>query len=189
MLTTKFFNARYSLSDDISSMFTQHGDEDDLARAEMYFWGSNRGALRSALHCPTTDQLIGSSFAEDYSFSTMADDEHRVSDREAPAIMAAAWDVARSSGMWWLFEHVAIMSERPAELHVNQKYLLHRADGPAVVYRDGWNAYAWNGAVLKSGSCSLSRYRPASTRIDPTFAQHEIEGAPRRRQEGRPSRF
>jgi len=174
MLTTRFFNARYSLSNDISSMFTQHGDDDDLARAEMYFWGSNRGALRSALHCPSTDQLIGNSFAEDYSFSTMADDEHRVGDREPPAIMATAWDVARSSGMWWPFEHVAIMSDRPTEIHVNEKCLLHRADGPAVVYRDGWNAYAWNGkAVPEKWIMHPEAVPPREYKgFDPTFAQH-----------------
>ena len=174
MLTPRFFNARYSLSDDIASMFTQHGDDDDLARAEMYFWGSNRGALRSALHCPSTDQLIGNSSAEDYSFSTMADDEHRVGDREPPAIMAAAWDVARSSGMWWPFEHVAIMSERPSEIHMNQRYLLHRSDGPAVVYRDGWNAYAWNGKAVPEKWIMEPETVPAREYkgFDPTFAQH-----------------
>ena len=165
MLTTKFFTARYTLSDDISSLFTPHGESDDLARAEMYYWGSNRGALPSALHCPTTDRLIGNSFFGDYSFSTMADDEHRVGDREPPALMAAAWDIAQSSGMWWPFEGVAIMSDRPAELHVNQKYLLHRPDGPAVVYRDGRTALHGTGKrSRKSGSCSRRRSRRASTR-------------------------
>ena len=174
MLTTRFFNARYSLVDDIASMFTQHGDDDDLARAETHFWGSNRGARRSALHCPSTDQLIGNSFAEDYSFSTMADDEHRVGDRETPAVMAAAWDVARSAGMWWPFEHVAIMSERPAEIHVSEKYLLHRSDGPAVVYRDGWNAYAWNGKAVPKKWIMEPETVPAREYkgFDPTFAQH-----------------
>ena len=148
MLTTKFVTARYTLSDDISSLFTQHGEDDDLARAETYFWGSNRGALVSALHCPTTDRLIGNSFFGDYSFPTIADDEHRAGDHEAPALLAAAWDIARSSGMWWPFEGVAIMSDRPVELHVNQKYLLHRPDGAAIVFRDGWEAYAWNGKAV-----------------------------------------
>jgi hypothetical protein len=192
MLTPKFFTARYDLSDDVASMFTQHGDDDDLARAEMYFWGSNRGALRSALHCPATDQLIGSSFAEDYSFSTMADDEHRVGDRVAPAIMAAAWDVARSSGMWWPFEHVAVMSERPAEIHVNDKYLLHRADGPAVVYRDGWNVYAWNGKavperwIMQPESVPPREYKG----FDPTFARHvksKVAPAPTAKKRAKPA--
>jgi len=174
MLTTRFLTARYTLSDDISSLFTPHGEGDDLARAEMYYWGSNRGALPSALHCPTTDRLIGNSFFGDYSFSTMADDEHRVGDREPPALMAAAWDIAQSSGMWWPFEGVAIMSDRPAELHVNQKYLLHRPDGPAVVYRDGRNAFAWNGkAVPEKWIMQPEAVPPREYRgFDPTFAQH-----------------
>ena len=192
MLTPRFVSARYSLSDDISSLFTQHGDDDDLARAETHFWGSNRGALRSALHCPSTDQLIGNSFAEDYSFSTMADDEHRVGDREAPAIMRAAWDVARSSGMWWPFERVAVMSERPAEIHVNEKYLLHRSDGPAVVYRDEWNAYAWNGKavpqkwIMKPEAVPPREYKG----FDPTFAKHvksSSASAPKAKKRAKPS--
>jgi len=174
MLTTKFVTARYRLSDDISSLFTQYGDDDDLARAETYFWGSNRGALPSALHCPTTDRLVGNSFFGDYSFSTMADDEHRAGDREPPALLAAAWDIARSSGLWWPFEGVAIMSDRPAELHVNERYLLHRPDGPAVVYRDSSNAYAWNGKavpekwIMQPDSVPPREYKG----FDPTFAQH-----------------
>jgi hypothetical protein len=196
MLTMRFLTARFGLSNDVSSMFTQHGDDDDLARAETHFWGSNRGALRSALHCPTTDQLIGSSFAEDYSFSTMADDEHRVGDREPPAIMAAAWDVARSSGMWWPFEHVAIMSERPVEIHVNANYLLHRADAPAVVYRDDWTVYAWNGkAVPEKWIMQPETVPPREYKgFDPTFAQHVKQRAkaastapPRARKPAKPS--
>jgi len=174
MLATRFLTARYSLADDVSSLFTQHGEDDDLARAETYFWGSNRGALPSALHCPTTDRLIGNSFFGDYSFSTMADDDHRVGDREPPALLAAAWDVARSSGMWWPFEGVAIMSDRPGQLHVNEKYLLHRPDGPAAVFRDGWNAYAWNGkAVPEKWIMQPEAVPPREYKgFDPTFAQH-----------------
>jgi hypothetical protein len=174
MLATKFVTARYTLSDDISGLFTQHGEDDDLARAETYFWGSNRGALVSALHCPTTDRLIGNSFFGDYSFSTIADDEHRAGDHEAPALLAAAWDIPRSSGMWWPFEGVAIMSDRPVELHVNQKYLLHRPDGPAIVFRDGWEAYAWNGkAVPQRWIMQPEAVPPREYKgFDPTFAQH-----------------
>ena len=174
MVTTRLLTARNSLADDVSSLFTQRGEDDDLARAEMYYWGSNRGALASALHCPTTDRLIGNSFFGDYSFSTMADDEHRVGDREPPGLLAAAWDVAHSSGMWWPFEGVAIMSDRPAELHVNRKYLLHRPDGPAVVYRDGSKAYAWNGkAVPERWIMQPDAVPPREYKgFDPTFAQH-----------------
>ena len=174
MFTSKFLDARFGLASDVAGLFTVHGDDDDLARAETNYWGSNRGALRSALHCPTTDQLIGNSFFEDYSFSTAADDEHRVGDRVAPPILRAAWDVARSSGLWWPFEHVAVMSDRPAEVHVNERYLLHRDDGPAVVHRDGWNVFAWNGKavpekwIMDVGSVPEREYKW----FDPTFVKH-----------------
>ena len=148
MFSTALLNAWYSMVDDISSLFKVHGDDDDLMRAESHFWGGNKGALRSALHCPTTDILIGQSFFEDYSFSRMADNQHQLGDRPAPPIVQASFDVARSSGMWWPFENVAIMSERPAEVHVNDAKLLHRGDGPAVVFRDGLLAYAWNGRAV-----------------------------------------
>jgi uncharacterized protein DUF6745 len=66
------------------------------------------------------------------------------------------------------------MSDRPAELHVNQKYLLHRADGPAVVYRDGRNAFAWNGkAVPEKWIMQPDAVPPREYKgFDPTFAQH-----------------
>ena len=63
-------------------------------------------------------------------------------------LMAAAWEVARSAGMWWAFENVAILSDRPSDIHVNERKLLQRGDGPAVTYRDGWLVYAWNGKAV-----------------------------------------
>jgi hypothetical protein len=174
MFTTKLLQAWYSIVDDISALFKVHGDDDDLARAESHFWGSNKGALRSALHCPTTDILIGQSFFEDYSFSRMADNEHQLGDRRAPPVMQAAWDIARSSGMWWPFENVAILSERPAEVRVNDKYLLHRGDGPAVVFRDGLAAYAWNGkAVPERWIMQPETVPPREYKgFDPTFGKY-----------------
>ena len=147
-LALGFINERFDLVDDPMELFGAHDDEDELQRAESRYWGSVRGALPSVLHCSTTGSLIGSSFFEDYSFSMMADDAHRVGTRETPPMMAAAWETARAGGMWWPFEHGAILCERPAELHVNEQRLLHRGDGPAAVFRDGWRVYAWNGKAV-----------------------------------------
>jgi hypothetical protein len=91
MFKLKIVESRYELDNDIAGTYARYTVEDDLQRAEERFWGSNLGALRSAIHCPTTDQLIGQSFFGEYSFSFMAHDEHTVGDREPPAIMAAAW--------------------------------------------------------------------------------------------------
>ncbi len=148
ILQSKVVEARFGLSDDVTWMFTVRDDSDHLSRAEQRFWGSNKGVLPSELHCFTTGSLIGYSFFEDYSFSTMADDEVRVGDRQPPPALAAAWEVARSSGIWWPFEHVAILTERPVELHIDDRKLLHSGDGPAARYRDGWRVYAWRGMAL-----------------------------------------
>jgi hypothetical protein len=148
MFKMKIFESRYDLDDDVAATYDRYSVDDDLQQAEQRFWGGNLGALVSAIHCPTTDQLIGQSFFDEYSFSFMAHDEHTVGDREPPVIMAAAWEVARSSGMWWPFENVAILSDRPSDIHVNERKLLQRGDGPAATYRDGWLVYAWNGKAV-----------------------------------------
>ena len=174
ILSGRFIDARFGLVDDVSALFTVRGDDDDLQRAEDHYWGSNRGALNSALHCPTTETILGRSFCNEYSFSAMADDEHRVGDREAPAIMSAAWEVARSAGLWWPFQNAVILSDRPAEIHVNERHLLHRADGPAVVFRDGWSAYAWNGkAVPERWIMQPESVPPKELKgFDPTFRKY-----------------
>jgi hypothetical protein len=148
ILSSKLLDPRFELVEDVSELFVVPGDDDDLFRAEQHFHGGNLGVLTSGLHCHPTSHLIGQSFFNEYSFSTMADDERRVGDREVPPLLSAAWEVARSAGLWWPFENAAVMSERPGELHVNDRKLLHRGDGPATVYRDGWRVYAWNGKAV-----------------------------------------
>jgi hypothetical protein len=60
--------------------------------------------------------------------------------------------IARSCGWWWPFDQVCIMSERPAEIHVepwadrdNSVVRLHNAHGPSLRYHDGWTVYSWHG--------------------------------------------
>jgi hypothetical protein len=181
LFSPAFVEARFGLVDDVSALFAVHGDEDDLARAESHFWGSNRGVLNSGLHCPTTDWLIRQSFFDEQTFSTMADDEHRVGDREPPPLVRAASEIARASGMWWPFDNAAILSDRPSEIHVNERQLPHRADGPAIVFRDGWRVFAWNGkAVPEAWIMQPETVPPREYRgFDPTFKQFvESKGKP-----------
>jgi hypothetical protein len=174
ILHTQFTYVRMGLSDDMSALFVAPNENDALYRAEDRLWGGNRGALHSALYAGITESIVGQSFVNDYPFHRMADDEERVGDREPPAILRAAWDVARSAGMWWPFEHAAILSERPAELYVNEQSLLHRADGPAAVFRDGTRVFAWNGKAVPEKWIMQPDTVPAreSKGFDPTFAAH-----------------
>lgn len=59
--------------------------------------------------------------------------------------------LARSAGWTLAHENIAIVSDRPLELHdeltgnVPHERRLHNADGPAVSYTDGWAVWSWHG--------------------------------------------
>ncbi|KAB8168868.1 hypothetical protein FH609_006845 [Streptomyces sp. 3MP-14] len=53
--------------------------------------------------------------------------------------------VARSAGWWWPYERIAVIAERPTELHRDEAGRLDRADGPALAYPDGFALHAWRG--------------------------------------------
>ncbi|MFA1552000.1 DUF6745 domain-containing protein [Actinomadura chokoriensis] len=60
---------------------------------------------------------------------------------------------ARSCGWWWPREDVCVVSERPVEVHTEVwgdegQVRLHRTDGPALRYADGWDVHAWHGTKV-----------------------------------------
>ena len=63
------------------------------------------------------------------------------------AEMESLIEIARSSGWWWPFDDVCVLTERPSSLSFDDEGRLHCSDGPAVCYPDGWALYAWHGAI------------------------------------------
>jgi hypothetical protein len=178
-----FVEARFAGVEDFSSLFTAPDEDDALARAESHFWGSNRGVLTSAIHCRTTNFLIGRSFFDEQTFSSLADVEARADGGPLHPLILAAREVACSSGLWWPYEHAVILSDRPSEIYVNDRLLPHREDGPAVVYRDGWEVFAWNGkAVPERWITATETVPPGEYRgFDPSFGKWaKSKGAPTR---------
>jgi hypothetical protein len=55
------------------------------------------------------------------------------------------WEFSQSAGWAFPFEKICFVSERHCELHRDGRGRLHRADGPAVLYPDGWAIYAVHG--------------------------------------------
>nr|WSX53071.1 hypothetical protein OG409_31615 [Streptomyces sp. NBC_00974] len=53
--------------------------------------------------------------------------------------------VARAAGWWWPYERLAVLCERPVELHRDEAGRLDRGDGPALAFPDGFALYAWRG--------------------------------------------
>ena len=113
--------------------------EDELFLVETRFWGVIVQALQ------TQGTMMQGSVSRAYHLAWMARDEAEVGIGAAPPLLSAAWKVARSAGPWWPFQNAAIITERPLELHRNAQCLPERGDGPAIRYRDGWQAFAWNG--------------------------------------------
>ncbi len=61
--------------------------------------------------------------------------------------------LARSCGWWLPREEVCVVSERPVEIHTEVwgdvgQVRLHRPDGPALRYADGWGVHAWHGTKV-----------------------------------------
>ncbi len=57
-------------------------------------------------------------------------------------------EIAQSAGWWWPFMDLCILTERPKSLSINRQVLLHKENGPAVEFRDGWSVFAMNGNIV-----------------------------------------
>lgn len=63
-----------------------------------------------------------------------------VSDR-LEALIAAAVEV----GWWWPTEDIAIVTERPTVISLDDQFRLHGEGGPAIRYADDYSLWAWHG--------------------------------------------
>lgn len=69
-------------------------------------------------------------------------------------------EVARHSGWWWANERVAVLTERPQLLARDNVGRLHRGEGPALEFADGYGLWAWRGMPIP---VSLAAELPALT--------------------------
>lgn len=74
--------------------------------------------------------------------------EYSPEDRDGLDIMH---EIGMSAMWWWPKDEYCVVSERPAELHLEQwdeeqfRWRLHNDEGPAIKFRDGWSIYVWHG--------------------------------------------
>jgi hypothetical protein len=64
-----------------------------------------------------------------------------------PGLDALATAV-RATGWWWPLPGAAVLTDRPVALHHDRERRLHRADGPALRYPDGWALHSWHGTTV-----------------------------------------
>jgi hypothetical protein len=53
--------------------------------------------------------------------------------------------LSEETGLYLLYKDIAILSEKPVELHRNLDNRLHNPSGPAIKWKDGYEIYALNG--------------------------------------------
>ena len=56
--------------------------------------------------------------------------------------------VAKNAGWWWPMAGAVIVTERPVELHRDNRGRLHNETGMAIRYSDGWGVYSIHGVRL-----------------------------------------
>lgn len=70
--------------------------------------------------------------------------------RPAPASFPPLCRLTAAAGMWWAFEHLAVVAERPVAIRLDEQGLVHNADDPAIEYSDGFAVHAWHGQRVAS---------------------------------------
>jgi len=66
------------------------------------------------------------------------------------SLAAGLIGVGRNAGWWWAFRDAVILTERPLVLRRDERGRLHREDGPAIVYPDGFGIWAWHGVRVSA---------------------------------------
>ncbi len=64
--------------------------------------------------------------------------------------LAGLAEVARHAGWWWAHERVAVLTERPVLLERDNVGRMHRGEGPAMEFPDGYGLWAWRGMPIPS---------------------------------------
>jgi hypothetical protein len=120
---------------------------------------------------------LNHSLQSPYTFAKIAEDEEAAvsSGLEVPPAISAAWDLARSVGLCWVFEGAVVLLDRPADLRFNSGMFLHCDDGPAGAFRDGTKIWAWNGIatteqlLLHPEDIRAERWKEIQKELNPQF--------------------
>ena len=103
---------------------------------------SVRDSVWASVVASVGDSVYG---AHDAGWIAFYDTFRRLGLRDETASLWGLGELARSAG--WALPHRAVcwVSERHSTLRRDERGLLHRQDGPAVAYPDGWQIHAWHG--------------------------------------------
>lgn len=90
---------------------------------------------------------------------------------EACKRLEGLMQLARNAGWFWPFRGLCIITERPCQLHRDERGRLHNLSGPAIQYPDGWAVYAIHGIRVDEHVV----LNPASIQVSEISQQHNAE--------------
>ena len=137
--------ARMALNKGAAASAPPVNDSDPLYNAER----SYRAVIGGQEQWSIINPMLMQSFYQFVLYSGLAKDEEALNGQAPPSLLAALWSVARSAGVWWPFVNAVVISDRPSEIHVDAQWRLHNGDGPAIIFRDGERAWAWEGRAMR----------------------------------------
>jgi hypothetical protein len=69
-------------------------------------------------------------------------------------------DAIRQVGWWWPMRGAAVLTDRPVALRRDAQARLHSAEGPALVYADGYALHSWHGTRVPADLVSGEGWGP-----------------------------
>ncbi|MFI0349968.1 DUF6745 domain-containing protein [Actinomadura sp. 9N407] len=116
-------------------------------------WEAARAALRSCAEAPRPDHWKQ---WRDVWAAVRAPDNHavlilaalRAGGLPETGELQARMRMAPAIGWWWALNDIALVTPPPAEVHTNSWGRLHREDGPAVRFQDGFAHHCWHGHLV-----------------------------------------
>lgn len=100
-----------------------------------------RESVRSTVDCAHVE-MAWFSGAISPGFASWADYLHEIC---GVSFNYSFLDLTKNCGQFWALDGACIISERPCELHRDNRGRLHDVHGMAISYPSGWGLYRWHG--------------------------------------------
>lgn len=86
-------------------------------------------------------------------------------DAESQERLRRALDIAESCSVFWPYDKVCVICDRPTEFHL-QHGKLHNSSGMALRFSDGWGIYRLNGVTVPDGLATTPSHK-----LDPSLVE------------------
>ena len=87
-------------------------------------------------------------------------------------------DAQSSSFWWWPHRNFVMVCDRPEQIHLEQvsergwgSHVLHKEDGPALRFRDGYGIYMWHGVAVPKSAIE----DPSSITLEQIDSEENVE--------------